>query len=360
MIVEVAGVVVRTTTIQVGRELLRVTPERSSAAGAAQVGVSVGVPLAVIAGLGRLDLLGYAAFGALAAVYGKRATRWVRLRAQSCVGAGLVAAVGIGGAAAASGAPAVVVAGLSVSSLLGLLLSWFGGWLPVPSLFLVFATGAIASAPLSWHDLPQALLIAAASVAFALAVSQIVVSLERGIPRHTAAVVRGRVPALGYAGLPTLIALYAGAPVVAVLVATGTGLGHPFWAAVAAVVPLAGAKPSDRLGRGVHRLLGTVLGIGIAYAILSTGLPVWALIVAIAVFQVLTELYVTTNYTLAVVFITPMALILSTLSTPTVTDQLFLDRVVGSLIGVAVTVFALVLIRSARRIRASGAPGRRA
>ena len=52
------------------------------------------------------------------------------------------------------------------------------------------------------------------------------------------------------------------AAVVAGTVATAVGIGHPYWATVAAVAPLSAPAAGPRLLRAAHRIVGTLLGLG--------------------------------------------------------------------------------------------------
>lgn len=51
--------------------------------------------------------------------------------------------------------------------------------------------------------------------------------------------------------------------VIAGALATGLDIGHPYWAMVGAVVPLAARDLLPQLGRGTHRVIGTFLGPGL-------------------------------------------------------------------------------------------------
>ncbi|MFH8253164.1 FUSC family protein [Microbacterium sp. B2969] len=308
-------------------------------------------PLLVLVIWGHFDWLPYAAFGALASVYGKRGTRRQRAGAQALAGAALVVSVTMGAIAGASGLEPAVLLALASSSVVGLGLTWTAGLAPVPSLFLVFATGTVSAVTQTWTTLPAAAAVSMGAALFALLMGQL---FAKTGSRDLADVRVRRAAALGSTRLPTLVLLYATLPVVAGLLATAAGLGHPYWAAVASVVPLAGASLFDKLGRGIHRLAGTIVGIAIAIAFLSMQPPVWVMVVAIALFQLLTELFVTRNYALAVIWITPLALTLSSLGDVSRTGVLVFDRVVGSGIGLGLAMMTLAvgyLVRSGRAER---------
>ncbi|GEE00326.1 hypothetical protein nbrc107696_07720 [Gordonia spumicola] len=126
-------------------------------------------------------------------------------------------------------------------------------------------------------------------------------------------------------------------------VAVLSGLGRPDWAVLGAVLVL--QLGPDRVHgsiRGVQRVIGTIAGVGL-YAILHLlDLQVGPLIVVLAVLNVLIELTVATNYAVAVLFITPLALLMGGPSTP-LPDQIR-ERILETSLGVAVALAVLWLL----------------
>lgn len=339
------------------REVLRLGPRGEEHWGAIQVGVAVTVPLALLVALGRPDLVSFAVFGALGSVYGKDAEPMARLLQQSVTGVLMVLAVGVGVLAGAPGAPTIVaVAASGAVSLVGLLLTRCTGWMPVPSLFLVFATGTIVSLHLPSTRLPLALAVATGSALFALVVGALVGWSQRGGRDLSSAFVGNGRASLGT--LPTVViaALHALVPPLAALAALALGWGHPFWAAVAATVPLAGATAVHRGVRTAQRALGTLTGVLLAAVVLAAHLPAGALVVVVAVCQVITELFVRRNYAIAVTAITPMALVLSDLGGAADPRELVLDRLLCTMLGLGI---AIVLGEAVARWapRAASRPG---
>ena len=142
-------------------------------------------------------------------------------------------------------------------------------------------------------------------------------------------------------------------------IATSLGWQHPYWAMVASVVVLSGPDLASRLVRGLQRVLGTLLGVGVAAAVLA-----WAphqgvgAVLVIAALQVLAELFVGRNYALALLFITPLALMMGQLVAPSPAGPLLRDRLLETVLGafVAMAVLLLVPDRLPRRRRAAGGP----
>lgn len=136
------------------------------------------------------------------------------------------------------------------------------------------------------------------------------------------------------------------AALVAGVVGAGLGLAHAYWAIAAAVLVLhQGLDWTRTWHKTVQRVAGTGAGLALAAGLLSahpTGL--W-LVAALMVLQFAIEMSVVRNYALAVVFITPMALLIASAggAVPAVGQLVFargLDTVVGC--AVALIVFRLL------------------
>lgn len=129
----------------------------------------------------------------------------------------------------------------------------------------------------------------------------------------------------------TIAALLAGG------ISVVAGLGRPDWAVIGAVLVLQMGPDRVRVGiRGMHRVLGTAAGLAIFAALHLLDLHTGVLIVVLAVLNVLIELTVTTNYALAVTFITPLALLMGAADLPL--GQQMGSRIVETVLGVALAV----------------------
>ncbi|MFG1785261.1 FUSC family protein [Rhodococcus oryzae] len=121
------------------------------------------------------------------------------------------------------------------------------------------------------------------------------------------------------------------------------GLDRPDWAVIAAVLVL--HQGPDRIRgtvRGVHRFVGTAAGLVLfaaLYALTPTGA---GLIVLLMVLQFLIELYIARNYGLAVIFITPLAMLIGGASHPDADiGPMILNRFLETLLGVVVALAVL-------------------
>lgn len=127
----------------------------------------------------------------------------------------------------------------------------------------------------------------------------------------------------------------------AALLGPALSTGHPYWAMVAAVVPLVGHTTAHRIRRGLHRVLGTLVGLGLMALIVVAHPPVWALILVIGAAQFAAEMFVTRNYFIAQIFVTPLALVgVSLVTGPSV--QLFYDRALETVLGSAIGVLVVL------------------
>lgn len=142
--------------------------------------------------------------------------------------------------------------------------------------------------------------------------------------------------------------------IVAGLAAVALGASRPDWAIASAILVLHGGV--DRLPgtyRALHRLLGTTIGLLVfagLYAVRPSGL---VLVGTLVVLQFLIELVVVRNYAVAVTFITALVLLVTTRPGMKV-DVLMRDRLVDTLVGVAVGVIVLWTI--GRRFWREGLP----
>ncbi|MEU6100529.1 FUSC family protein [Streptomyces flaveolus] len=179
---------------------------------------------------------------------------------------------------------------------------------------------------------------------------------ERAVPRPAVAAPDGpaarRATELlrGRHGRPPFAVL----AVPAVRMALGTGvaggvaallhLERGYWAAVSAAAVLHSVNLRTTSQRAAQRALGTAAGLLLAFAALAAGVEPVVLAVLIVVLEFLLEYAVVRNYAMAVVFVTPLALLLSDLAAPAPAGELVLDRVLGSVVGIVVALVCALLV----------------
>ncbi|OKI77671.1 FUSC family protein [Micromonospora sp. CB01531] len=310
------------------RGLLHLRPARGTHRIALRAGISVLLPLLAVLALGRPAWSVYAVFGAFTSLYGRNHVHLSRAAMQASAGAVLTGSVVLGVLVGSLASRAwVAVAVTAALAALGAVLAAAQDWHPPGPLFLVFAFGAVASAPHRVADVPVAAAVAGLSSLFALLVGNVGSLLRRQ---------RSRPPRLAHVWTWEPLR-YALAVVLAGGTATAVGIGHPYWAMVAAVAPLSAQGVTAQLVRAAHRILGTLLGLLTSALLLAPHLSPYATVLVVAGLQIVTELLVGRNYGLALLFITPMALLMGQLAAARPIGQLLFDRgvetVIGALIG---------------------------
>ena len=341
------------------RDMFRIAPAHNDHQVAVRCGLGVGVPLLILLAFGRIDLAIFASFGAFTGIYGRNEPHRQRFGHQLRAGA-LMLAVILAGALTSRLEPGPwdIVAGTTAVAGLGTLATGFWRLRPAGSLFHIFAYAAISSVP-NQPPLWQTMAVAAGTVTFALLLGLSGWFLSRyrtdwtkpERPRFTSAQRRAICADAGQ---------YALAAAIAGSIATAMGIGHNYWAMVAATVPLVGLTVRHRIHRGLQRILGTFGGLLVTALILLPGLDPWQMAAVIAVLQFGAEMLIARQYALAQVVVTPLALVSTELAHPGNPVQLVQDRAVETVIGAAVgmtMVLAVHLHNQRVRRRAHPEPG---
>ncbi|CAN7454961.1 FUSC family protein [Acidovorax sp. LjRoot118] len=306
---------------------------------AAVVGLQAGLAVLIAAAATHLSpwahLVGYAALGALAALLGRFAPVGQRMPAVLLAGALLVGAVALMSLLGLAGAtPAALLLCLG---LLAGAVSWLAGrWRlgPPGAVIFVFA-GCAAMVPVDGGLAAGArLLFTLAGVATALAVCRATDRL-RSAPSAPPAAPALQAPWLAFARI-ALCTASAG------LLALAAGWQHPAWAAIGAMAVLQGGPLHAAMHRAVQRTIGTLAGAALAWMILAQHPSFWPLLLAVIVLQLATEVVIGANYALGQVFVTPMALLMTSLAAPAASSGMplarVLDTVLGALVGMAFAV----------------------
>lgn len=326
------------------RAALRVNRMSGTLGGAVRCGLTVTLSFLVVALTGHADLAGFAALGALASLYGRDEPYAWRWRLMTLAGGSLAAAILLCSVLAGLGAPTpvllVAIGAIAALATAACALLRTG---PPGGTIIVFAAGA-GLAPAT-GDLGTAVvartLTTLVGVVVALAVCNAGGLVDRGTRGTTPrlrAFLRRDPAVLGSALLVLCASVAAGA------VASLAGWGHPAWAAMGATAVLHGRDVHHMGQRAIQRGLGTLGGALIAVPLLGARLPFWAVAMLVVVLQVVTEVVVGRHYGLAMLTITPMALLMTsiggTAEPVTMAVDRALDTLVGALIGVAVAVIA--------------------
>jgi uncharacterized membrane protein YccC len=125
-----------------------------------------------------------------------------------------------------------------------------------------------------------------------------------------------------------------------------TGFEHPYWAALSAVAVLQADSLRLTLHKAIQRATGTIIGLFLAAGAVALPGDRWTLVASIATAQVCAELLVVRNYGLAMLAITPLALLVGELGRPTPAADLIGDRLVQTLLGCVLGLIAAALVRN--------------
>jgi hypothetical protein len=337
---------------------LRPSPPRLYVA--VQGAVAIGIPTVGFALAGRAELGLLASSGAFLALYLTTRSRVDRARRLPLLALGFLAASALGIAASGSLVLGLlvlfVVAAVSSVLCLGL------GVGPPGALFFVLVAGVsghvAGPADLGGGGVDGWLVLGA--LALGLAIAYLVVLAPLVLPKVRAADATVRDEPLRFdfdeATRIILIRLIV-ATAIAVIVAAPLGIHRSYWVVVAVVAILQNGHRLRLTGlRGVHRVLGTLVGLGL-FALISLASPsgVWLGLLLMAL-QFVVEMVVIRNYGLALVFITPLALTIAaqagTAAVDVIVSERFFDTLLGAAIATAVLAAALGLMRWRGRSRA--------
>lgn len=327
---------------------LTIGPHAGAHRVAIRAATSIGVPLIILFLLGRMDLSIYASFGALSSLYGRFHYYGDRIRMQLGAGLIFVSVMLIGTLLAIVDADTNMRI-MTIALVATLVTGIVGGykWHPGGATFAVFAAGAVATMPGDWINLAQILVVTSAAALFSVLLSAALGLLRT---RSWITIFRPIRPAVFQADWSVAVTVGMGA-LLAGLIGQTFDDDHWYWAMVAASVVLAGAATTSRLTRSIQRFIGTTLGVLIAGLLLWFEMPTLGMIAAVIVFQALAELLIGRNYGVAMLAVTPLALLMVSLANPIDPDILVADRVfetfIGSLVGTAIA-FVSAKLRTER------------
>lgn len=310
---------------------------------AARAGISIAIPLLILVLVDHAGWAAYAAFGAFTSLYGRRSGYAERTGMQAMAALFLTLSVVMGATLALlPGGAWWAVPGAALVAVTGQIVSSAFGWHPPGAIFLVFGITVSASIPGRADLVPIAATVAALSAAFAMLVGRI------GALREPARRPRAIVPNADLVGTLqdpmqriTLLRLLIGI-LVAGTISTGLGGSHPSWAMVAVVATLTGPLRQTQMVRGVHRVVGTLVGVLVAWPLLATHPSPIVMVVLIMVLQMAAELLVGRNYAVALLAITPLALLMGQLSSPRPIGSVLTDRAVETALGAVIALTLLV------------------
>lgn len=328
------------------RAALRPNRASGTLGGAVRCGVTVTLAFLVVALTGHAELAGFASLGALASLFGRDEPYPWRWRLMTLGGLSLTASVTLCATLTALGAPAalllVAIAAIAALATAACALLRTG---PPGGTIVIFAAGA-GMAPLAGpagSAVGERVLTTLLGAAIAVLVCNAgaVLRWARRLPLGARPRPRDLIRGADRSVLSAATIVLCGS-LVAGTVATLAGWGHPAWAAMGATAVLHGRDIHHMGQRAIQRGLGTVGGAAIAIPLLGAHLPFWAVAVLVVILQTVTEVVVARHYGLAMLTITPMALLMTSIGSGAQPLGLGADRVLDTLMGALVGVVVAV------------------
>ncbi len=114
---------------------------------------------------------------------------------------------------------------------------------------------------------------------------------------------------------------------------------NPYWIPISCLAVMQGASLHNIWRRTFHRILGTLIGLGLCWIILSINKTSLSICISIILLQFIVEMLIVRHYALAVIFITPMTILIAETANPifhntgTLIFVRFWDILIGSAIG---------------------------
>lgn len=317
---------------------------------ALQAGIAMAAPVVVLAAVGRSDIALLAASGAFTVIYGGWLRPRERARFAPLIALALVACAAAGTLAAAGGTP-VVLAGVVIVTIVSVAAAGWRSLGPPGTVFFVLVFGLSAQITAVHNgartvDPATYLVVVAGSCLFAC----ILVAAPLVLPRYRAENPRRLAELFPARWGGAARSLTARSAIVAVLGVGAAVLVDPtrsYWV-VCAGIAVAGMPLGRRAAatRGIHRSIGTIGGGALYLAVAFLPLPIWVLGIVLGVLQFVIELVVVRHYALALVFITPLVLLLiGAASGHAATVPLAFERVVDTIVGAAIGTAAALTVR---------------
>ncbi|WP_050445650.1 FUSC family protein [Achromobacter spanius] len=313
------------------RELIRVNASDRRWEMPLAAALSSGLPLMVGAYFGRMDYGLMSSLGGMVFLSLPNASLQQRMMMLLAASFGMVACYAVG--ALTQFWPTATIAALTLIAMLVNMVCRCYRLGPPGSLFFIMATAIAAYTPGSIEDVPMRVGMVALGclVAFAYSLHMTRVAPpppDTPLPKPTFDFVV-------YDSV--IIGLFVG---ISLLVAELLQLPRPYWVPVSCLAIIQGASLWAAWNRQLHRILGTALGLCVAWALLSLPLNVWTLAAVMMALSFGIETLVVRHYASAVALITPLTIFLAEAPhlgqgyPAEVIEARFVDTVIGAFIGV--------------------------
>lgn len=271
-------------------------------------GLSVGLPLLAGHWTGNLAGGKLASLAGLVILYTNYEAGLVhRMLTLMACSFGILVAFVVG--AVCGGHPLLAAGGLGVfAAVLHVVLYYLKLHRPPGNFFFIMVASVAACLPFELGSLPARVGYVALGTMLACGLGLLysLLALRRQAPAPAVITMpKGRVVNLvealtfgGFVGLALLLAYW-------------LHLDTPYWVPVSCMAVMQGASTVHVWQRGVQRVLGTLVGLGLAWAALRLHPSLLSIGVAIVGLQIVVEVLVVRNYAVAVVFLTVLTIFLA-------------------------------------------------
>lgn len=333
----------------IGRSLIRFSPSPPRWHLALQAAIAMALPVVTGTALGNQGAGLQASIGAFTALYCTAISRRDRVRVLPLIIAGMVLASALGVLGSGSHLLGLVML-VVVASAAVLLVTGFRVGPPGALMFtLVCGISTQIAAPTELGGPGENGLVLIALIAAGAVTAYLVVIFPLLLPRVWRA--QGeRTPVSVLFGGFTLTAndrisvlRTIAAVILAALVAVPLDQHRGYWIICAALAILSiGHSRRMTVQRGIHRVLGTVVGSGLFLVLAGIGPQGYWLALTLGLLQAFVELVVVRHYALALCGITPLSLLIASAAHASV-EAVALERVLDTLAGALVAMLVLLV-----------------
>jgi MFS family permease len=322
---------------------------------AVSAALAMGLPIAILTLLGQPQLGLISCTGGFAALYLSNRPRRERALLLIYIVAGVVASAAIG--VAVSSSIALSLFTLFVITVVGsIILLGFGAGPPGSIFFMLVAGASIrlaAPARLGGIGFDGGLVIGMVALGAVIAYVIVLIPLlhpsvrQRDLEAHRA---RGHFRFDVSGDTRAILVRLTLASAIVVLVTAPLGVHRTYWVLLTVIAILQNGRRLRLTAlRGIHRVLGTLVGLGLFALLLPLHLTGLLMALLLAVLMFVVQLVVIRNYALALVFITPLALLIASSGDPEDVGTITVTRVVDTLLGAGIAIVVLLAALLVRR-----------
>ena len=296
-----------------------------------------GLPLFIGAWFGRLDYGLVSSLGGLVFLYTPQTEMAQRMLTLMACAFGMIACYALG--IISHFYPPAIILVLSFLTMVVTMLCRFYRIGPPGNIFFIMAAAIGAYSPAAVLDVPLRVgllslgVVLACIIAFAYSVYMLVRRLQTPAPHQPP-------PPFDYVVFDALvIGVVVG---VSLVLASAFGLDRPYWVPVSCLAVISGVSLRAVWTKQVHRIVGTMLGLLLAWVLLLLPHDPWLLAALMTVLTFIIEMAVVRHYGFAVIFITPLTIFLAEaasigtaggLTTAELIQARLFDIILGSVVG---------------------------